>query len=610
MIEKYLDAFPFSNTYITQGATKAFFLKNMDGAVKLHCLNLVESKNYNDGNLWSEEDFSKRSFRHFGFNKKTNEHYIISDTDNKEDYNIFKLRLDSGTLEQVTKTSYCGIYGVDEEFETLVYGDRYKTENGKFFTKLYLMNLSTGESELLCDDSDWEYRFSWSSVEFSLDKSKIYFSLDKDNNRTDSNIYEFDLKSKKLSALLPKECEGPHLYLVNEHIDNAGLYFISNKSGHDNLYNFNLESQGVTQLTHFEENTSGFKMSPDNKTLHILVDRKQENKTLLVELKLAGDRVESREEITLEGSQHFLQSKDLWLSSTAMDNPGDIKLCEISEGKLVEKMQLNNVVGNLDDLIHNTYKFVEYPSFDGQMVPAFLSLPKKKVRAAIITSFYGGDNNYSWLTQAFAELGIAILSPGVRGSWSYGKIWREKILGDLGGDEILDVHWGAKFLEKELGLPCERIGVRGGSHGGYAVLRAMTMPENFKEGIPSSYPYGFGICWAGFADLEDFYKTSNIPDWLVNMLGPYEGNEQKYRERSPLHDFENLQAPLFIAHGLNDSRVSASSMEGFIEKLKASDKNYTLHIMEGLGHGGGNKQEEVDQYTKVFNFVESVLQDK
>jgi dipeptidyl aminopeptidase/acylaminoacyl peptidase len=95
------------------------------------------------------------------------------------------------------------------------------------------------------------------------------------------------------------------------------------------------------------------------------------------------------------------------------------------------------------------------------------------------------------------------------------------------------------------------------------------------------------------SDLEDFYKTSNIPDWLVDMLGPYEGNEEKYRSRSPVHFFENLKAPLFVSHGANDSRVSPTSMDGFIEKLKNSDKDYVIHIMQGLGHSGGNKKEEI-----------------
>jgi dipeptidyl aminopeptidase/acylaminoacyl peptidase len=92
----------------------------------------------------------------------------------------------------------------------------------------------------------------------------------------------------------------------------------------------------------------------------------------------------------------------------------------------------------------------------------------------------------------------------------------------------------------------------------------------------------------------------------VGMLGPYEGNEKKYRERSPLHDFENLKAPLFISHGTNDARVSPTSMDGFIEKLKHSKKNYVLHMMSGLGHGGGSKAEELEEYSKMVRFLKEL----
>jgi len=612
MIEKYLDAFPFSNSYIAKDEKFAIYLKDMSGETKLHILDLGKSKNYSDGTLVCDEDFSKRSYRPCFYNPKNGLFYIVSDTENKEDFNIFSLNLETREFKQVTNSSYCGVYGVSDDYSKLVYGDRYKTDQGMFYTRLYLMDLDSGESQLLCDDADWEYRQSWSGVVFDKNMENIYFTLDKDNNRKEINIFKQNLASKEITKVLPVVHENNGIYILNHLIDSDGIYYASTKCGFENLYHFDLNTQEVTKLTDYSDNFTGLNAKEDNKTVHLSIALNEENKTLLVELSLDGKNPPKRKEVKLDGAQYMMNSKDLWMTLSTFDNPGDIRKYNFTEeGNLESGTVINNVLGNLNNLVHNKYRFVKYESFDGEMVPAFLSVPKSgEIKGAIVTSFYGGNNSYSWLTQMFSELGIAVLSPGVRGTWSYGKEWREKILGDLGGDEILDVHWGAKFLEKELGLDSSKIGVRGGSHGGYAVLRAMTMPSNFKDEVDCSYPYGFGICWAGFADLEDFYETSNIPDWLVNMLGPYKGNEQKYRQRSPIHDFDNLEAPLFVAHGLNDARVSATSMEGFIDKLKASDKEYTLHIMEGLGHGAGNRDEEIAQYTKVKEFVESVLQGK
>jgi dipeptidyl aminopeptidase/acylaminoacyl peptidase len=406
---------------------------------------------------------------------------------------------------------------------------------------------------------------------------------------------------------LPKENESDYIGIFGHKVENNELYYVTAPDGQDDIYHLDIASSKVTKLTDHRDNVSSYFMCEDNRTAYMTLERNSQNQTLFMQYELSGNQIKRQKESALDGVHNLIHSKDLWLHSTAIDNPGTFTKYEMNKDyELVAQYELTNLIGNRESLIHCDYKFVEYPSFDNEMVPAFLSLPKGEVKGAMIVSFYGGSNGYSWRTQLLAENGIAVLSPGVRGSWNYGKRWREKILGDLGGDEILDVHWGAKYLEKELGLSSSRIGVFGGSHGGYATLRAMTMPANFKDGVDCSYPYGFGICSAGFADLEDFYLTSNIPDWLVNMLGPYEGNEGKYKERSPIHFFENLQAPLLVSHGHNDARVSATSMEGFIDKLNASDKDYVLHLKEGIGHGSGDKDEQLKEYKKWVNFIEEV----
>jgi len=88
------------------------------------------------------------------------------------------------------------------------------------------------------------------------------------------------------------------------------------------------------------------------------------------------------------------------------------------------------------------------------------------------------------------------------------------------------------------------------------------------------------------------------------MLGPYEENKELYEDRSPVNHFEQLKTPLFITHGTKDSRVPPSTMEGFLEKLKNSDIPHYIYLMDGQGHSGGAIQQRVDEYTKMFDFLE------
>jgi dipeptidyl aminopeptidase/acylaminoacyl peptidase len=606
MIEKYLNAFPYSMSYVSENSEYLFYLEVFESSKKLMCLDLKKSNDRSDGKNVCQEDFSKRSFEIISYDSSARRLYIVSDDNNKENYNLYYLNLDDGKLSQLTNSLYCGIYGFSKDMKKLVYGNRWKTENGKFFNKVYLRDMETEEEKIIADDETWDYRFGWARVVFDEAKENVFLTVDKDNTRKLYNIIKINLKSLAIETLLPKEYECPTNDCVGKYIDNNNLYFVSEFSGFENVFHLDLITKKVTKLTDFKKNPRDHSIDKNNQIIYTIIPMNEKDETHLQRIELNGAIAPKISTFILKGSHYSVKAQDFWMLSSNMDLPATLSQYEVGSD-LIIKQQINGFRGSKDELVHNSYRYTEYKTFDGKTVSAFLSLPKGKIRGAVITAFYGGNNHYSWQTQLFAELGLVVFSPAVRGSWSQGLEWRNLLRGDLGGNEILDVHWGARFLEKEFNLTHDRIGVEGGSHGGYSVLRAMTMPEGFNGIKGSSYPYSFGICWAGFADLEDFYKTSNIPDWLVDMLGPYESNIEKYRERSPIHFFENLKAPLFVSHGTNDPRVSPTSMQGFIDKLQASSKDYVLHLMEGLGHGGGDRKETLDLYEKLVNFVKRVI---
>ncbi len=606
MIEKYLNAFPYMQTTIVDKENILIFLKSQGESKALHMLDIENSLSYDDSKVISSEDFSKRAYWPIVFDSKKKLLYIISDDENQENYNIYTLNLSTSKLEQITKTTYCGVYGLSPDKKILVYGDRYKTGEGKFYTRVYKRCLETNREKLLCDDADWKYRFSWSDVVFDQGGKNVFISVDLNNERKTNNIVRINLESTAVEHLLQEEDQSSELWVLNKRIEGNNLYYCSNKNGYLNAYKLKLDSLKTSQLTHLSRSLNGINILEDNTALYITVNYDEKNETHLFKVDLTSDSKLAMKSEILRGSHSIAPSDSLWLSHSSMSSPNTFTEYKFNEALCPER-SIKPYQGNLNKLVHNSYRYVEYETFDGHKVSAFLSLPKTKIRGAIITAFYGGYNYYSWQTQLFSELGIIELSPAVRGSETRGKEWRDLIKGDLGGNEIIDLHFAAKFLEKEFKLESSQIGLEGGSHGGYSVLRGMTMGRGFNGINESYYPYGFGICWAGFADLEDFYKTSNIPDWLVDMLGPYEGNEEKYRERSPVHNFENLNAPVFISHGTNDARVSPTSMDGFIEKLRASDKDYSLHMMAGLGHGGGNQNEEIVMYNKMISFLKKVL---
>ncbi|MBE8221760.1 MAG: S9 family peptidase [Bdellovibrionales bacterium] len=606
MIEKYLNAFPYTQTYISRESKYLFFLKELKNSKILYKLDLEQSDSYDDAVEICSEDFSKRSYMPIFFCSKVNFLYFQSDENNKENFNMYSLKIETGEIEQITHCTYCGVYGFSADRMLLVYGDRYKTSQGRFYTKLYLKDLNTGDSQFLIDDINWKYKLSWSDVKFDLKKENIFFMVDRDNLRKKYNIVQINLTSKSCVKLLPEDQECCSLYFACKFIAFNKLFFFSEVNKHKNLYVLNLDTNKIDQISFFVNEISDYLVSKDNKTLYVTVVNYKKNETYLNKIMLMGEKRFDSVKHVLSGTHFFADSEDLWLGSSSLDQPHMFTKYRLDQ-ELVKEKKLCPYIGSKEALVHNAYKYLEYSSFDSKKVPAYLSLPKGDIKGAVITAFYGGNNDYNFQTQIFSELGIAVLSPAVRGSFNHGTDWRDMIKGDLGGNEILDLQWGAKYLEKELGLSSNKIGVKGRSHGGYAVLRSLTMPKNFKSMTNSFYPYGFGICLSGFADLIDFYKTSNIPDWLVSMLGQYDLAEEKYKDRSPLYFFNNLKAPLFIFHGKNDRRVPLSSMEGFLNKLRNSNKDYTINILKEAGHGPSNKKEEIIKYIKIIKFLKKVL---
>jgi dipeptidyl aminopeptidase/acylaminoacyl peptidase len=599
MIEKYLDAFPYSQFVIAHNDRHAFFLKE-DGNEKALML-LDTDDQFEMAKRVSSEDFSKRSFSYVRWIPESRILYFMSDENNRENFNLYSLHVDTGNVKRITDTSYCGVYGINDAGTFFVYGDRYKTDQGKFWTKIKTLNLKNGEEREIVDDADWDYRFSWSGISFNSDETKVYARVDKGNKRQKTNLVEIDLATGAWRKLLEEKEECSQIYSLIKEVRDNSLYYVSDILGFENIFHLNVQTGQVTELTYYQTDNNGIASFNEYGVIGVNLSFRGEDRTEIQVLSLDPTGVDVISYEKIDGAHSLIDCRErMWLSRSLLSSP--TKLLAFDQDLKLQKTQAF-YKGEEDELGHNSYRFVNYRTFDNKKVPCFLSMPKGEVKGAVIQAFYGGENRYRWLTQLFAELGIAFLSPAVRGSWAYGKEWRELIKGDLGGDEILDLVWGARFLESELGLPANKIGLEGGSHGGYSVLRALTLPKNFK-GQDSYYPFGFGICWAGFADLEDFYHTSNIPDWLVGMLGPYEENKSLYKERSPLHSFDNLAAPLFISHGTNDARVSPTSMQGFLDKLRASDKKYEIYLSKGIGHSEGTRDDKVAEYSKMVSFLQ------
>ncbi len=604
-IEKYLGAFPYSRVFFTRDG-HLLFLKSIGDGLFLHMIN--EEQSFIEGQQISDLDFSKQSYWPMDYDCQNKVFYIKSDSHHLEDMNVFSFNLKTKEFNKLTNNTYTFAADLTPDFKKMVHIDRYGKDGNGYLSRVYIRNMETGEEIVLYDDKNSLYRLTWGMVHFSNDLRKVILRVDHLSRRERTNFLLLNVQSMEHSYLLAEEVEGANLWSTDDNLFDDYFYFTSSLQGKLNIYALEIATGQMTPLTDNSLNPQGIISLPDRglgrQFLQVLIDPKADQSYFEVLTFKANKVLNVSKKIKHGNMIPYSTERGIWVCNMAINCP--MTLLRYSYDLLHELDDKAYFQGQYQELVHNHCEFLHYPSFDGHHVPAFLSLPFGEIKAAMIISFYGGKNEYDLSMQIFAEMGIAVFSPAVRGTMGYGQNWRELIMGDLGGNEILDVIWAAKFLAKKFSLKEEQVGVYGGSHGGYATLRALTMPTVFN-GVECAFNFGMGICSAGFADLEDFYHTSNIPDWLVQMLGPFEENKEKYRERSPVFHFDKLIAPLLVIHGTNDRRVSPTSMESFIDKLRQSDKVYDLLINEGEGHGCLSRGKRIEVWQKKLAFIEKHL---
>ena len=251
---------------------------------------------------------------------------------------------------------------------------------------------------------------------------------------------------------------------------------------------------------------------------------------------------------------------------------------------------------------------------DGLPLHGYLTRPamQKQIKQAVPTVLYvhGGPwaRDY-WGNDAFTQMltnrGYAVLRVNYRGSTGYGRAHRDAAIGEFAGKmhtDLLDaVDWA---IDQGITDP-NKVGIYGGSYGGYATLVGLTMtPERFACGID----------FVGVSDLatllEDAppYWRPFMPFWHAFAGDPsIPEQREELNKRSPLYYAEDLQSPLLVIHGRNDPRVKLDQSERMVAALKAANKPVTFKSVADEGHGFQHWKNRLAMFRQVEDFFADCL---
>jgi dipeptidyl aminopeptidase/acylaminoacyl peptidase len=197
--------------------------------------------------------------------------------------------------------------------------------------------------------------------------------------------------------------------------------------------------------------------------------------------------------------------------------------------------------------------------------------------------------------QALAEAGFVVVAPNYRGSSGYGRAFLDANNRDWGGGDLGDLLASVDALAGRGELDPARVGIGGGSYGGYLTLRAITAaPDRFHAAVDM---YGMPDLVFDYRLTEDRFGT-----WYETEMGTPETHAELFRERSPIHALDRVRAPLLVLQGANDTNVPRAESDLVVEALRARGHPVDYRVYEGEGHGFMRRANRIDALERTVAF--------
>ncbi len=255
-------------------------------------------------------------------------------------------------------------------------------------------------------------------------------------------------------------------------------------------------------------------------------------------------------------------------------------------------------------------KPITYTSRDGMTIHGYLTLPKgvEAKNLPVVVNPHGGpwardQWGFNPEIQFLANRGYAVLQMNFRGSTGYGRKFWESSFKQWGKKMQDDITDGVEWLKKEGIADPKRIGIYGGSYGGYATLAGITYTPDL---------YAAAVDYVGVANLFTFMKT--IPpywkpylDQFYEMVGDPKKDSALMASASPVLSAAKIKTPLFIAQGANDPRVNKAESDQMVAALKARGVQVEYMVKTDEGHGFHNQDNQYDFYGAMEKFLDKHL---
>ena len=205
--------------------------------------------------------------------------------------------------------------------------------------------------------------------------------------------------------------------------------------------------------------------------------------------------------------------------------------------------------------------------------------------------------------QALVTRGYICIAPNPRGSTGYGLEFQKANFQDLGGGDLKDEIAAVDFLKATGYVDPQKVGITGGSYGGFMTLMAIgKTPDVWAAAVEL---YGI-INWSTMLKNSD----PSLNEYLKGLLGDPEKNQKIYEAASPITYIRNEKVPLLVLQGDNDPRVPKEEAQQVVEILKKEGRVVEAHYYANEGHGFAKRENQIDSIRRTIDWFDRYLMGK
>jgi len=468
---------------------------------------------------------------------------------------------------------------------------------------LYRMNIADFKSTVIYEDKT-NYVFS------GISEDGKYLAFVRLKTTADSDIFLYDAASKEMKLLTVHQGQvsnNPEAFDPQSRY----LYYTSNESGEfTSLERYELATGKKEHVEKSNWDVSFCYFSENGK--YRVVGMNEDARTRVkVYVEGTGRQVAlpSLGEGDINGIQISPSENKMAFYFAGARSPANLYVYDFGSKKASKLTNALNPAIDPAELVES--EVIRYQSFDKLSIPAILYKPQQasaETKVPAIVLVHGGPGGqarvgYSSLTQYLVNHGYVVLDVNNRGSSGYGKTFFTADDRKHGREPLWDCIEAKKYLSALGYVDPAKIGIMGGSYGGYMTLAALTLkPKEFKVGVDL-----FGVAnWIRTLESIPPYWESER-EALYKEIGDPKTDRDMLMTISPLFNADKIERPLMVLQGANDPRVLKVESDEMVAAVKKKGVTVEYIVFPDEGHGFTKKKNQIEGYGAVLRFLDTYL---